>query len=41
MDHMVETLSDATAHRMRRYRKNRLLQMMQELDVPTLLIYDR
>ncbi|NNF54155.1 MAG: aminopeptidase P family protein, partial [Acidimicrobiales bacterium] len=37
---MVETLPSATIHRMRHYRKNRLLQMMQELDVPTLLIYD-
>ena len=37
---MVETLPDATVHRMRHYRKDRLLQMMQELDIPTLLIYD-
>ena len=31
---MVEVLSDATVHRMRHYRKDRLLQMMQELDIP-------
>ena len=37
---MGETLPDATVHRMRHYRKDRLLQMMQELDIPTLLIYD-
>ena len=37
---MVEALPNATVHRMRHYRKDRLLQMMQELDIPTLLIYD-
>lgn len=37
---MVETLAPETLHRMRHYRKNRLLQMMQELNIPTLLIYD-
>ena len=37
---MVEALPDATVYRMRHYRKDRLLQMMQELDIPTLLIYD-
>ena len=31
---MVEVLSDTTVHRMRHYRKDRLLQMMQELDIP-------
>ena len=37
---MVETLDDATVRRMRAYRKQRLIDMMQLLDVPTLLIYD-
>lgn len=37
---MVETLDSATVRRMRVYRKQRLLQMMKELDIPTLLIYD-
>jgi hypothetical protein len=37
---MVEALPDVTVHRMRHYRKDRLFQMMQELDIPTLLIYD-
>ncbi len=37
---MVETLPDATVRSMRQYRKQRLIKLMQELDVPTLLIYD-
>ena len=37
---MVEILDNTTVDLMRTYRKNRLLQMMQQLDVPTMLIYD-
>ena len=37
---VVETLDDATVRRMRAYRKQRLIETMQQFDVPTLLIYD-
>jgi Xaa-Pro aminopeptidase len=37
---MVETLDASAVHRMRMYRKNRLMAMMQKLDIPNLLIYD-